>query len=78
MRGYAADIPDDEIDAIKKDKRVDYVEKDKPVEKFAQTLPWGVEKVSRVGDNWSSTRPGDGAGAVNARHLRARHRHPSQ
>jgi subtilisin family serine protease len=65
VRGYAAEIPDNEIDAVKKDKRVDYVEKDKPVEKFAQILPWGVEKVSRVGDNWSSTRPGDGAGAVN-------------
>ncbi len=65
VRGYAADIADDEIDAIKKDKRVAYVERSKPVKAFAQTIPWGVERVSRIGDNWSSTRPGDGSGAVN-------------
>ncbi len=65
IRGYAADIPDDEIDAIKKDKRVDYVARTKPMAKLEQTLPWGVEKVSRKGDDWSSTRPGDGTGTVN-------------
>ena len=32
--------------------------------KLAQTLPWGVEKVSRNGSDWSSTRPGDGGGSV--------------
>jgi subtilisin family serine protease len=64
VRGYAADIADDEIDAVKNDKRVAYVEKDKPIRKTAQTLPWGVEQVSRKGTDWSSTRPGDGTGAV--------------
>ncbi|HZN14608.1 MAG TPA: S8 family peptidase [Acidimicrobiales bacterium] len=64
VRGYAADIADNELDAIKKDKRVAYVERNKSVQKFAQTLPWGVERVSRKGDDWSSTRPGDGAGSV--------------
>jgi subtilisin family serine protease len=64
VRGYIADIPDDEISQVKKDKRVAYVARPKPIQSFAQVLPWGVEKVSRIGDNWSSTRPGDGSGAV--------------
>jgi aqualysin 1 len=64
LRGYAADIDPDEIDAIKKDKRVAYVAEPKPITKLAQTLPWGVERVSRRGDDWSSTRPGDGSGSV--------------
>jgi hypothetical protein len=65
IRGYAGDIPDDELDAIKHDKRVAYVQRDKTMRAYAQILPWGVEKVSRNGDDWSSTRPGDGTGAVN-------------
>lgn len=64
VRGYAADIAPDDIDAIKKDNRVLYVEKAKPMRTLAQTLPWGVEKVSRRGTDWSSTRPGDGTGSV--------------
>jgi subtilisin family serine protease len=65
IRGYAAEIPLNEVDAIKKDKRVAYVSKAVPMTKTAQILPWGVEKVSRNGSDWSSTRPGDGTGAVN-------------
>jgi subtilisin family serine protease len=65
LRGYAADIPADQLDAVRNDPRVAYVEEDKPITKSAQILPWGVEKVSRSGDTWSSTRPGDGSGSVN-------------
>jgi hypothetical protein len=64
VRAYTADIDPNEVDAIRKDKRVAYVEAAKPIRKLAQTLPWGVEMVSRNGDDWSSTRPGDGGGSV--------------
>ena len=55
--------------AIKKDKRVAYVERDQSLKTFAQILPWGVERVSRQDNNWSSTRPGDGSGAVGGVHV---------
>ena len=65
LRGYSADIPDNALDAVKHDKRVAYVERDQTMTSYAQILPWGVEQVSRNGDHWSSTHPGDGTGTVN-------------
>ena len=44
VTAYEADIPDDEIDDVRNDPRVAYVAEPKPIERFAQTLPWGVEQ----------------------------------
>jgi hypothetical protein len=64
IRGYSAEIPDNELSAIKKDKRVLYVQRDQTFTATAQILPWGVDRVSHNGDDWSITRPGDGTGSV--------------
>jgi|SRR5215218_641829 len=61
LSGYAATIPNARLAAIKADERVDYVEPDGEMSAVAQTVPYGIAK---IGDDVSSTRAGDGAGAV--------------
>jgi aqualysin 1 len=60
--GYAAVFPNDHaLQRVHNDPRVDYVEPDKTAYAEAQTLPWGIDKVDA---DISSTRAGDGSGAV--------------
>jgi aqualysin 1 len=66
IKGYSAEIPEKELEAIKDDPRVDYVEPDGVVRVTAQTIPWGIKK---VGANLSSTRAGNGSGAVSNVHV---------
>jgi subtilisin family serine protease len=66
VKGYAATLPARRLDAVRSDPKVDYVEPDAPVTLAAQQLPWGVD---RVGADVSSTRAGDGSGAVSGVHL---------
>jgi aqualysin 1 len=61
LEGYAGTIPDNRVDDVRADSRVDYVEPDGTVEATAQTLPWGID---RIDADVSSTRAGDGTGAV--------------
>jgi subtilisin family serine protease len=61
LRGYAARIPAARLAAVRADSRVAYVAEDGVATTTAQTTPWGITK---VGANLSSTRAGDGAGAV--------------
>jgi aqualysin 1 len=61
IKGYAARIPDQRLDRVRADGRVAYVEADQAMNAEAQTTPWGINK---IGANVSSTRAGDGSGAV--------------
>jgi subtilisin family serine protease len=61
LEGYAARIPDQRLDEVRNDERVAYVESDQTVEATAQSLPWGI---NRVDADVSSTKAGNGSGAV--------------
>jgi aqualysin 1 len=61
LNGYAATIPNAHLAAIKADERVAYVEPDGVMTTVAQSIPYGIAK---IGADVSSTRAGDGAGAV--------------
>ena len=61
LKGYSAVIPKARLAALRADDRVAYVESDGIVTATAQTLPWGIDKIDA---DVSTTRAGDGAGAV--------------
>lgn len=61
IRGFAARLTGRQIDALENDPMVDYVEADGVMTTTAQTLPWGV---AHVDADVSSTKAGDGIGAV--------------
>ena len=63
LKGYAARIPSARLDELKSDPRISYIEPDAEVTADAQTVPWGI---SRISANLSSTAAGNGAGAVGA------------
>jgi subtilisin family serine protease len=62
IRGFAARLTARQIDDLESDPLVDYVEADGTMTTSAQTLPWGID---RVDADISSTKAGDGNGAVN-------------
>lgn len=61
LKGYTARIPERRLEKVRADERVDYVELDQRAYATAQTLPWGID---RVDADRSSTRAGNGSGAV--------------
>ena len=61
LKGYAARIPDHRLDEVLAEERIDYIERDSTVTTVAQKLPWGV---NRIDADVSSTRAGNGSGAV--------------
>ena len=61
LEGFSAEIPDDSVAVVRANPRVDYVERDEMVHAAAQTLPWGVDRIQA---DRSSTRAGNGRGAV--------------
>ena len=61
LNGYAARISESRLEQVRADSRVEYVEPDHTAYAEAQTLPWGID---RVDADISSTRAGNGAGAV--------------
>jgi subtilisin family serine protease len=61
LRGYAATLSDERVDDVRNDPEVSYVERDQVARAVAQTVPWGITK---IGANLSSTKAGDGTGAV--------------
>ena len=61
LKGFAAKIPAQRLDALRADERVDYVEEDQIVRASAQTLPWGI---NRIEADVSSTKAGNGKGAI--------------
>ena len=64
LGGFAIKVPNEKaLEAILKIPEVDYVEPDIKVRAFLQNLPTGID---RVDADLSSTKSGDGSGAVNA------------
>jgi subtilisin family serine protease len=61
LRGFAAWLTARQIDALESDPMVAYVEPDGVMSILAQTVPWGV---GRIDADISSTRAGNGSGAV--------------
>jgi subtilisin family serine protease len=61
IKGYAARIPDQQVDEVRADRRVDYVEADVMRHATAQSKPWGIVK---IGADVSSTQAGNGSGTV--------------
>lgn len=61
LKGYAAVIPSDRLEAVKDDARVSYVVADRAVSIAAQTIPTGID---RIDGELSSTVSGDGTGSV--------------
>jgi subtilisin family serine protease len=61
VNGFSATVPHARVNALRKDPRVDFVEPDQRATGDAQVLPWGVDMVEA---DKSSTRAGNGAGAV--------------
>jgi subtilisin len=61
--GFTIKVPNDTVlEAIVENPEVDYVQPDVKVKAFVQSLPTGV---NRVDGDLSSTKSGDGSGAVN-------------
>jgi subtilisin family serine protease len=61
IEGFSAVIPNERMAEVRADGRVAYVERDGVMRSFAQTLPWGIDKVDA---DASSTQAGNGSGAV--------------
>jgi subtilisin family serine protease len=62
INGYSALIQQNQVGAVQSDPRVAYVEPDQPAyAEAAQVLPWGINEIDA---DLSSTRAGDGTGAV--------------
>jgi aqualysin 1 len=61
LEGFSAEIPDDDLAAVRANPQVAYIERDRPVHVVAQMVPWGVE---RIGADESSTVAGNRSGAV--------------
>ena len=61
VRGFAARLTPDQIEALQQEPLVNYIERDNEMRPFAQALPWGID---RIDADVSSARSGDGAGEV--------------
>jgi len=61
LAGFAADLTPEQASALERDAHVDYVEIDGTMQAIAQTLPYGIDRVEA---DLSSTRAGDGIGAI--------------
>jgi subtilisin family serine protease len=62
IRGFSARLTARQIADVESDPTVAYVEPDGSMSIVAQTLPWGI---NRIDADTSSTRAGNGSGAVN-------------
>jgi subtilisin family serine protease len=61
LEGFSAEIPDEDLAAVRANPKVDYVEPDQVVKTVDQTLPWGIDKIDA---EESSTVADNGSGAV--------------
>jgi subtilisin len=62
LNGYAAEMNQAALSAVKADSRVDFVSADRVMRATAQSLPTGI---NRIDGELSSAASGDGAGSVN-------------
>ncbi len=61
LEGFSAMIPNERVAEVRADGRVAYIERDGTMRAFAQTIPWGIDKIDA---DVSSTKAGNGSGAV--------------
>lgn len=61
LKGFSAEIPEDQVEAVRNNPEVEYVEQDSVVRALDQTLPWGIDKIEA---DLSSTKARDGSGSV--------------
>jgi aqualysin 1 len=61
MTGFAAQLTPEQVSQLKQSGWVKSIEPDQAMKGFAQTIPWGVD---RVDADLSSTKAGDGSGVV--------------
>ena len=61
IRGFSAALTARQIADLENDPMVSYIEPDGVMTAFAQTLPWGIDKIDA---DLSSTAAGNGSGAV--------------
>jgi aqualysin 1 len=61
LEGFSAEIPDEDLAAVRANPQVAYIEPDRKVHTVDQKLPWGIR---RIDADISSTRAGDGSRAV--------------
>ncbi len=64
LKGFAAKIPADKLDAVRSDPRVDYVAEDREVKASAQATPTGINRVD-ADLSTNSVQAGNGSGATN-------------
>ncbi len=62
LEGFAAEIPDEQVDDVRSDPRVEFVAQDRVVKATAQRNPTGIDRVEA---DQSSTKAGNGSGTVN-------------
>jgi subtilisin family serine protease len=65
LKGYAARIPAQRLDEVRAEEQIDYIERDGTVTIAAHRVPWGID---RIDADLSSTRAGNGKGAVSNVH----------
>jgi subtilisin family serine protease len=63
LKGFAAEIPAENLDDVRSDPRVDYVVEDREVRALAHNLPTGINRVDADLDT-NSVDAGNGSGAV--------------
>ena len=61
VRGFAARLTSDQIEALRRDPLVSYVEADGTMHALEQTIPWGID---RIDADLSSAQSGDGTGSI--------------
>ena len=66
LRGFAARLTAQQMDALEEDPLVASIEPDGTMTAIAQTLPWGID---RIDADLSSTLAGNGSGAVSTVHV---------
>jgi subtilisin family serine protease len=64
LKGFAAQIPEDELSEVKNDPHVDFVVPDREVQASVQQLPTGINRVD-ADLSTNSVQAGNGSGAVN-------------
>jgi aqualysin 1 len=60
-KGFAVELTQEQIDALKAEPTVAYIEPDLPVKIDAQSLPWGIDRIEA---DRSFTYAGNGSGAI--------------
>ena len=61
LEGFSAVIPNERVAEVRADGRVAYIDRDGTMRAFAQTIPWGIDKIDA---DASLTSAGNGSGTV--------------